>query len=125
MAKVIKPRGKRRDPLEVTMENLLQPGHFIAWNEGFSFVSELRRVEEEIGKLTGSHPARAVRLYETLVAGCYEKAEEIDDSDGEFGTFAGSLFCGWITARQAADADSRRDIQAAPGVDGRRLLRFL
>jgi hypothetical protein len=33
------------------------------------------------------------------------EAGGVDDSDGEFGTFAGGLYCGWIEARQAADAD--------------------
>ena len=55
--------------------------------------------------MRASDPERAVALYETLLAACGAKAEEIDDSDGEFGTFAGGLFCGWIAARQAADAD--------------------
>lgn len=99
-----KPR-KRRDPLDGMIESALEPGRFVGWNEGFSFVSHLRHCESEIAKLAASHPARAVALYETFLAACDAKAEEIDDSDGEFGTFAGGLFCGWIAARQAADAD--------------------
>jgi hypothetical protein len=43
-----------------------------------------------------------VTLCETFLAGCNAKAEEIDDSDGELGMFAGGLFCGWIKARQYA-----------------------
>ncbi|MGH9372469.1 MAG: hypothetical protein ACRD15_13135 [Vicinamibacterales bacterium] len=39
-------------------------------------------------------------------AGCYEKANEIDDSSGTFGDFVGLLHCVWITARQAAGADA-------------------
>jgi hypothetical protein len=46
-----------------------------------------------------------------LMAGCNEKAEEVDDSDGEFGTFAGGLYCGWIAARQAAGADRSQTAQ--------------
>ena len=30
---------------------------------------------------------------------------EVDDSSGYFGTFGGSLFSRWVTARQAASAD--------------------
>ena len=52
-----------------------------------------------------SAPARAVALYETFLAGCYEKAEELDDSSGSFGMFVDGLFCGWVKARQAAGAD--------------------
>jgi hypothetical protein len=98
-------RAQRTDPMERTIEAGLQPGWFIPWSAGFSFVSDLRRVEEEIAQLVGAEPERAVALYETFIAGCNEKAKEIDDSDGELGMFAGDLFCGWIKARQAADAD--------------------
>ena len=93
-----KPR-KRRDPMERLIETNLQPGRFIGWNEGFSFVSDLSRLEGEIAKLVASEPARAVTLYETFLAACNAKAEEVDDSDGEFGTFAGNLYCNWITSR--------------------------
>ncbi|HEY3823153.1 MAG TPA: hypothetical protein VGL82_01280 [Bryobacteraceae bacterium] len=96
---------KRRDPMDGMIESALEPGSFIGWNEGFSFVSDLSNVERNISKLVASEPARAVTLYETFLAACNAKAEEVDDSDGEFGTFAGGLFCGWIKARQAADAD--------------------
>ena len=48
---------------------------------------------------------RAARLFETFIAACHEKAEEIDDSSGKFGMMMEDLFRGWITARQASDAD--------------------
>src|SRR5712691_3221149 len=100
-----KRRTQRRDPMESVIESALQPGRYIGWNEGFSFVSGLSHMEGQIKETMNSDPARAAALYETLIAGCNLKAEEIDDSDGELGTFAGSLFCGWIQARQAAGAD--------------------
>ena len=87
------------------MEAALQPGRYIGWNESYAFASGLRQAEGEISKLLASDPARAATLYETFVAGCNQKADEVDDSDGEFGTFAGGLFRGWIKARQAAGAD--------------------
>ncbi|MGI8745728.1 MAG: DUF6880 family protein [Bryobacteraceae bacterium] len=105
MAKITKRKAKRRDPIELAMEDALQPGHYVAWNEGGYFVSGLRRIEEEIGKLAGCDLSRAANLYEIFIAGCNEKAEEIDDSDGVFGMFPGCLFCGWIKARQAMEAD--------------------
>jgi hypothetical protein len=80
-------------------------GAYIPYDGVFSFVADLRRIEEEIAKLLTSDPARTVTLYETFIAGCHEKAEDLDDSDGEFGTFAGGLFLGWIKARQASGAD--------------------
>lgn len=87
------------------IESALEPGSFIGWNEGFAFVSNLSRVEREIASLVASEPARAVALYGTFIAACNEKAEEIDDSDCEFGTVAGGLYRGWIAARHAAGAD--------------------
>ena len=87
------------------IEDAFQLGDFISYYDDYSFVEDLRGLEAKIVKLTGSDPTRAVTLYETLLAGCNAKAEEIDDSNGEFGMFAGSLYCGWIVARQAADAD--------------------
>jgi hypothetical protein len=100
-----KRRTQRRDPMDSVIESALQPGRFIRWNEGVSFVSNLRHMESEIVNIVTTDPARAATLYETFIAGCNLKAEEIDDSDGELGTFAGGLFCVWIQARQAAGAD--------------------
>ena len=50
-----KPR-KRRDPMDGMIEDALEPGSFIGWNEGFAFVSDLSRVEREIAKLVASDP---------------------------------------------------------------------
>jgi hypothetical protein len=98
-------RASRRDPVDHVIEAALQPGHFIGWSESSSFVSGLEEVEREIAKLVEASPARAAALFETFLAACNLKAEEVDDSDGAFGTFAGGLPCGWIRARQAAGAD--------------------
>jgi hypothetical protein len=87
------------------IEAAFQPGHFISNYAGCSFVGDLQRVADEIAKLVPAKPVRAAALYETFLAACNAKAEDIDDSDGELGTFAGGLFCAWITARQAAGAD--------------------
>jgi hypothetical protein len=100
-----KRRALRRDPMDNAIEDALDPGQYIGWNEGYSFVSHLQHLEGEIAKVVKSDPARAVTLYETFLAGCNAKADDVDDSDGEFGTFAGGLYCGWIKARQAAGAD--------------------
>ena len=80
------------------IEATLRPGQFIKYKAGWDFVSDLEKLER-------TDPARAVRLYETFLAGCYEKAEEIDDSSGNLGMFVESLYRGWMEARQAADAD--------------------
>jgi hypothetical protein len=96
------------DALEPEIENALDPGRFVSDRGCFGFVSGLERVEVKISRLVASEPARAVMLYETFLAGCYEKAEEVDDSSGSFGTFAQTLICGWIAARQAASACSQQ-----------------
>lgn len=99
-------RGRRRDLIEQAMELALQPGDFINYGAAWSFITGLEEVEEQIEKLLHDEPARAIDLYATFIAGCYEKAEEIDDSSGNLGMFVESLFCGWIKARQAAGADA-------------------
>ena len=94
------------DPMEGQMELALNPGVFIPDRASYAFVSELEEVAAGTGKLAGADPVRATALYETFLAGCYEKAEELDDSSGSFGQFAGELICGWIIARQASGAEA-------------------
>lgn len=96
--------SRRRDRLEQEIETALDPGRFISDRGSYSFVADLELVDAELVALVGSEPARAVALYEAFLAGCHEKAEELDDSSGSFGTFVGELFCGWVKARQAAGA---------------------
>ena len=96
-------RGKR-DPVEHEIEVALNPGGFISDRACFSFVSDLHQVATKIAKLADAEPPRAVELYETFLAGCYEKVEQLDDSSGSFGQFVGELHAGWIKASQAAGA---------------------
>lgn len=93
----------QRDPLEGAIETSLRPGQFIDWRMASAFTSELDEVAAEINRLASVDPGRAVRLYESFMAGCYEKTEEIDDD--AFGIFIERLYCGWLKARQAAGAD--------------------
>src|SRR5436309_103062 len=105
----MKSRPPRRatgtDLIEQEIEAALQPGAFIKYGAGWPFVEGLERVEKKIAELVRKAPARAVALYETFLAGCYEKAEELDDSSGNFGLFVDGLFCSWLRARQASGAD--------------------
>ncbi len=93
------------DPLEREIELALNPGVFIPDGACFSFVGALTEVAVKIETLTDTDPTRAITLHETFLAGCYEKAEEVDDSSGSFGQCVDELFCGWIKARQADGAD--------------------
>jgi hypothetical protein len=97
---------KKLDPLERSIVRAMLPDRFISYQYGSEFVGSLERVKDQIDALVASGEAeRAVNLYESMIAGCYEKADEIDDSNGYLGDFAESLFCAWIKARQAANAD--------------------
>ena len=100
-----KPSRGRLDPIHGLIEAALQPGRFIPYGEGSGFVSILEGVANQIQTLLSTDPSRAVALYEAFLAGCNEKAEEIDDSDADLGMFAEDLICRWIQARQAAKAD--------------------
>jgi hypothetical protein len=97
---------RRREPMDTVIESALQPGRFIDWKQGNSFLEGLYEAEREIETLMASDPERAACVYETFVAACNLKANEVDDSGGKFGIFVGSLLCGWIQARQAAAAEA-------------------
>jgi len=108
---------KRSGPVERLMEKALRPDRFIDYRTSWEFVGGLEEVKREIDRLIKTQPHQAVELLETFIAGCYEKAEEIDDSSGSFGMFVGDLFCAWIEARQAA--------KAAPHATAKQLLGWM
>jgi hypothetical protein len=103
---------KKLDPLERSIERAMLPDQYISYQYGSEFVGSLERVKSQIDALVISGEAeRAANLYESMIAGCYQKADEIDDSDGYLGDFAESLFCAWIKARQAANAEPQETAQ--------------
>jgi hypothetical protein len=91
--------------MERAIEVALSPGSFISWNAAGSFVADVQDVADNIGKIIEREPKRAARLFETFIAACHEKADEIDDSSGDFGMLVKDLFRGWIKARQTANND--------------------
>ncbi len=99
-------RGKQH-PIAGEIELSLSPGAFISYYAMSSFVEDLEAVASKLSSFRQENASAAVRLYETFLAGCYEKADEIDDSDGDFGEFVGTLFCDWIRASQVAGADAK------------------
>ena len=86
--------GSKADPIELEIERALRPGAFIRDGECCSFVSTLEEVAATIDKLISTDPMRAVDLWETFLAGCHAKADELDDSSGSFGQFAQDVICG-------------------------------
>ncbi len=101
------------DPLEAAIESALAPGSFIPEDSTSHFVDQLDRVREDILRLvpTGEAP-RAATLLEMFLAACHAKTDEIDDSSGFFGNFAGGLALDWIRARQTAGADPGEIVRA-------------
>ena len=93
------------EPFERDLELALQPGKFIPDRACSAYVDDLEEIEARIVALAASDPVKAVTHYETFLACCFEKIQEVDDSSGSFGPFVAGLFCGWIKARQAAGAD--------------------
>jgi uncharacterized Zn finger protein len=109
----VSPRKqKQSDPLEQAIEVALAPGSFISYKAAWSFVDDLHEVANDIGKITRNEPERAERLFETFIAACHEKADEIDDSGGNFGMLVGDLFRSWIKARETAGADPNETANA-------------
>lgn len=98
-------RRKQSDPLEQAIELVLAPGTFISYRDASSFVDAVQNVASDIGKIIKSEPERAALLFETFIGACHEKAEEIDDSTGNFGMLVEGLFLDWIKACQAATHD--------------------
>jgi len=98
-------KRKQIDPLEKAIEAALSPGRFISYHAAWSFVEDVQGAADDIGKIIQKEPARAARLYEIFIAACHEKADEIDDSSGNFGMLVEELFQGWIKARQGANFD--------------------
>jgi len=60
--------------------------------------------------MVANAPQRATSLYETFIAACFLKADQID-SEWEFGRFIAELACGWIGARQAAEAGAESTVR--------------
>lgn len=105
-------KRKKADQLLLEIERALDLGQFISYNQSWEFVRELEDTKKRIDALVKNGEAeRAVGLYEMFFSGCYEKAEEIDDSGGNLGMFFGELFCAWINARQKAGCKADETVQ--------------
>jgi hypothetical protein len=110
----VEGKSKRSsDPLEAAIESALAPGTFIPEDFTSHFVDQLDAVREDILRLVQAGEApRAATLIEVFLAACHAKADEIDDSSGFFGNFAGGLALDWIRARQTAGAEPEEIVRA-------------
>jgi hypothetical protein len=94
---------KKIDPLIKEIEVAIDLGNFVSHYESDNFVKCLEVVKARIDALVKSDAKRAINLYEVFIAAAYEKADEVDDSDGELGQLGENLFCSLIHARQKAN----------------------
>src|SRR3972149_10181849 len=76
MAEKTRRTRTRRDPFERVMEAALRPGQFIRYGGSFAFVQDLERIARSIAGLAAEAPERAVGLFETFFAGCYQNTDE-------------------------------------------------
>jgi uncharacterized Zn finger protein len=105
-------KPKKLHPLVRTIEQSLAPGAFIAYGRSWDFVRNLDGVKDQLDAMVKADRARqAVELYETFLAACYDKADEIDDSGGSLGDFFQGLFVSWIHARQRAGCPAEDTIR--------------
>jgi hypothetical protein len=74
----VSPRKRKQtDPLEQAIEVALSPGSFISYEAAWSFVDDVQDVANDIEKVINKEPERAAHLFETFIAACHEKADEI------------------------------------------------
>jgi tetratricopeptide (TPR) repeat protein len=103
--------NKKTDPLVAEIEKRLRPGSFCPRDQVFELTADLDKMSDRLAGLAkGGEADRAMRLYETLLAGIYAKIEECDDECYLAMTFA-DAFCGWIKARQAAGCPAEETIR--------------
>lgn len=108
------PKGSGRKPSsgrswETEMESALRPGEYIGYRDEDAFLGGLEEIETAIARLKPSR--KAVELYETFLAGCYAKADDVKDDLGGFGGFIETLYLGWIRARQKEGFDSHETVE--------------
>ena len=99
-------KRKRVDSLEKAIEAALDDGNLIYYKADWSFVDGLQDVANRVGEIITSEPDREARLFAAFISACHEKAEEVDDSSGNFGMLIDDLFTGWIKASRAAGRKS-------------------
>ena len=115
-------RGRTRDPFERSIESALRPGEFISYRKSFSFMKALDQLVQQIDPLIDDDPARATRVFETFLAGCYAKTHELDDSSGELGNFMQELCCRWVTSAAIRPLPGQRYRRNARSLDRCRQL---
>lgn len=92
--------------VERSIELALRPDQFVSAQDSFDFINDLEQVRKSITTLLPKEAKSAAVLFETFLAGCVAKADEVDDSNGYLGDFAQSLVCDWVRTRRVAGLDA-------------------
>ncbi|HMS17461.1 MAG TPA: hypothetical protein PKA37_11520 [Planctomycetota bacterium] len=107
--------AKKNEPIaEEVIEEALMLGTSIGYRDTCGFVDQLVALKTlVVDPLIRQETAkRAVDVIEVFIAGCFEKADELDDSHGEMAQLVCNLFCEWIRARQLVGADPSETAEA-------------
>jgi len=102
---------RRLESIVSDVEEAVNLGSFVSYRQSWDYVQRLENVKSKIdGVATKKAAKQCVPLYEMFLSGCYEKADEVDDSSGRFGDFFQELFCSWIEARQNAGYEAEQSV---------------
>jgi len=102
---------RRLESMVSDVEEAVNLGSFVSYRQSWDYVRRLETVKSKIDGLATKKAAKqCVPLYEMFLSGCYEKADEVDDSSGCFGEFFQELFCSWIEARQNAGYEAEQSV---------------
>ena len=105
-------KAKRTHSLVEVVERSLAPGAFIPYSQSWDFVRQLEQVKSQLDRMAKADEVRqVVGVYEVFLAGCYDKAAEIDDSGGNLSMFFQELLISWVKARQRAGADPTKTVR--------------
>lgn len=86
------------------IESALCLGQFVHWRQRKEFFSELSLAKSTIDTLRSSGLANdAAHLYEIFLAGSFEKANEVDDSDGDFAFWIRDLLSDLVESLQEGE----------------------
>ena len=104
-------RKREKDKWIDAIEDALYQEDFVSYGRAWEFVHNLGQVKEKLDAFAADDPECAVEVYEVFLSGCYDKADDIDDSSGGLGDFFQELFLIWVKVRQLAKCDAEQTVK--------------
>jgi len=104
-------RRREKDKWIDAIEDALYQEDFVSYGRAWEFVHNLGQVKEKLDAFAADDPECAVEVYEVFLSGCYDKADDIDDSSGGLGDFFQDLFLSWVKVRQQAKCDAEQTVR--------------